>query len=88
MLQTIVNDVLSGVNIVTNAWVGYVKANHVNGGVRWHEVVVHPQSFIHNCHAKINAQKAEGLWMHAKRKLRFQSGISETLFPSYLPDFL
>lgn len=88
MLQTLVNDVLSGVDIVTTAWVGYVKANQVNNRVCWHEVVIHPQSFIHNFHAKINTQKGEELWMHAKRKICLQSGTSWTLFSSYLYDFL
>jgi len=38
--------------------------------------------------ADINTETFEGLWMLAKRKLRYQSGTSRRLFASYLGAFL
>jgi len=35
----------------------------------------------------IHTQTIEGLWMQAKRKLRYQSGTSNSLFRSYLSAF-
>ena len=52
-----------------------------------HEVVMHAQNFVDPNHPEVNTQAAEGLWMQAKRKLRYQSGTSRALFPSYLDAF-
>jgi len=35
----------------------------------------------------VNMQTIEGLWMQAKRKLRYQSGTRSALFASYLCAF-
>jgi len=71
----------------TNAWAGYNNVNNLNSGVYQHEVVVHTQEFVHSVHCEIHTQNIEGLWMHAKRKLRYQRGISRSLFASYLAAF-
>ena len=31
-----------------------------------------------------HTQNIEGIWMHAKRKLRYQFGTDENYFPEYL----
>src|SRR6218665_2174993 len=36
---------------------------------------------------QVHTQTIEGLWMQAKRKLRYQSGTSNRLFRSYLSAF-
>jgi len=48
---------------------------------------LHAQHFVDPVHPEINTQAIEGLWMQAKRKLRYQSGTSHALFPSYLSAF-
>ena len=52
-----------------------------------HDVVIHAQNFVDPNHLEVNTQAAEGLWMQAKHKLRYQSGTSRALFPSYLDAF-
>jgi len=47
----------------------------------------HAQNFVDPNHPEVNTQAAEGLWLQAKRKLRYQSGTSRALFPSYLDAF-
>lgn len=85
--QVISAHVLPGTIIVTDGWAGYDNIDHINNGVYQHEVVVHAQNFVDPNHPEVNTQAAEGLWMQAKRKLRYQSGTSRALFPSYLDAF-
>jgi hypothetical protein len=85
--QIIQNHVLPGTIIVTDAWGGYANVNHINNGVYTHEVVVHAHNFVDPVHAEIHTETIEGLWMQVKRKLRYQSGTSHGLFPSYLSAF-
>ena len=75
---------LPGTVVVTDAWAGYVNISRINSGVYDHQVVVHAQHFVDPVHADIHTPTIEGLWTQAKRKLRFQSGTSRALFPSYL----
>ena len=49
--------------------------------------VIHAQNFVDPNHPEVNTQADEGLWLQAKRKLRYQSGTSRALFPSYLDAF-
>ena len=44
-----------------------------------HEVVMHAQNFVDPNHPEVNMQAAEGLWMQAKHKLRYQSGTKFTV---------
>jgi transposase-like protein len=85
--QIITAHVLPGTIIVTDAWAAYANVDQINNGVYQHEVVVHAQHFVDPVHPEINTQAIEGLWMQAKRKLRYQSGTSRVLFPSYLSAF-
>jgi len=48
------------------------------------KMIAHAHHFIDPIHADIHTQNIEGLWMQAKRKLRYQSGTSRQLFGSYL----
>lgn len=85
--QIIMNHILPGTIVVTDAWRGYVNVNTINGGVYTHEVVVHAENFVDPVDAEIHTETIEGLWMQVKRKLRYQSGTSRGLFPSYLSAF-
>lgn len=87
-LERIISDhVLPGTVIVTDAWAGYADVSTINNGIYDHLVVVHAENFVHAVHDDIHTQNIEGLWMQAKRKLRFQAGTSRALFPSYLAEF-
>jgi len=80
--------VLPGTIIVTDAWAGYANLNQINNSVYQHYVVVHAHHFVDPVHGEVNTQTIEDVWMQAKRKLRYQSGTSRTLFASYLCAFL
>lgn len=79
--------VLPGSVIVTDGWAAYRNVSTINNGVYDHQVVVHGDNFVDPVHSDINTQTIEGLWMHAKRKLRNQLGSSRNLFPRYLAEF-
>lgn len=79
--------VLPGTTIVTDAWQGYRNVSNINNGIYKHEVVVHANNFIDPIHSEIHTETIEGVWMQAKRKIRFQGGTSRGLFPSYLTEF-
>jgi len=68
--------VLPGSIIVTDACGGYNNVATINNGVYDHQVVIHAQNFVSPVHNDVHTQTIEGLWMHAKRKLRYQSGTS------------
>jgi len=77
----------SSIIVVTDAWGGYNNVATINNGMYDHQVVIHAQNFVNAVHNDVHIQTIEGLWMHAKRKLRYQSGTSRKLFPSYLAEF-
>jgi len=80
-LEWIIQDhVHPGTVVVTDAWAGYANVNNLNNGVYQHEVLVHAQEFVHSIHHEIHNENTEWLWMHAKRKLRYQCGTSRSLF--------
>jgi len=62
---------LPGTIVSTDAWAVYANVSTINNGV-YNQVVVHAQHFVDPVHDAINTQTIEGLWMHAKRKLRFR----------------
>jgi transposase-like protein len=87
-LEQIISDhVLPGSTVVSDAWGGYINVGTMNNGVYQHQVIVHANNFVDQVHADIHTQNIEGLWMQAKRKLRYQSGTSRELFGSYLSAF-
>lgn len=79
--------ILPGTILITDAWAGYNNIATMNNGVYMHDVVVHAYNFVDPIHSEIHTETIEGLWMQAKRKLRYQSGTSRNLFPSYLSAF-
>jgi hypothetical protein len=85
--QIILAHVLPGTVVMTDAWGGYVNVPRLNNGVYMHEVVVHAQNFVDPHRPDVHTQTIEGMWMQVKRKLRYQSGTSRDLFPSYLSEF-
>ena len=85
--RIILAHILPGTVVITDAWRGYVNVATMNNGVYMHEVVVHEENFVDPIHADIHTETIEGLWMQAKRKLRYQGGTSRNLFPSYLSAF-
>jgi len=72
---------------LTCGWAEYANISTINNGVNDQQVDVHAQHFVDPFQGDIHTQTIEGLWMHAKRKLSFQSGTSRDLFPSYLVEF-
>ena len=81
--RIITTHVLPGNVIVTDAWAGYANIGQINNSIYQHEVVVHANMFVEDIHPEIHT-KTIGLWMHAKHKLRYQSGTSRALFQTYL----
>ena len=79
--------VLPGTTVVTDAWRGYQNVGMMNNGIYQHAVIVHANEFVDPVHSEIHTETIEGLWMLAKRKLRYQSGTSRGLFASYLSAF-
>ena len=77
--RIIVDHVLPGTIVITDVWAGYSNVSSINNRVYQHKVVVHDQRFVHPVHLEINSQSIEGLWMHAKRKLRHQCGTNRSL---------
>ena len=86
--RIITNHVLPGTTVVTDAWRGYQNVAQINNGVYDHAVIVHAREFVDSVDPDIHTETIEGLWMLAKRKLRYQSGTSRGLFASYLGAFL
>jgi len=82
--RIISNHVLPGTTIITDAWRGYQNVAQLNNGVYDHAVIVHAHEFVDSVDPDIHTETIEGLWMQAKRKLRYQSGTSSGLFASYL----
>ena len=79
--------VLPGSIIVTDTWGGYNNVANINNGMYDHQVVIHAVNFVDPVHNNVHTQTIEGLWMHAKRKPRYQSGTSQKLFPATLQSF-
>ena len=86
--RIITNHVLPGTTVVTDAWRGYQNVAQINNGVYDHAVIVHARQFVDSVDLDIHTETIEGLWMLAKRKLRYQNGASRGLFASYLGAFL
>jgi hypothetical protein len=68
-------------------WRGYQNVGMINNGIYQHAVIVHANEFVDPVHSEIHTETIEGLWMLAKRKLRYQSGTCRGLFASYLSAF-
>ena len=82
-----INHLLPGTVVMSDAWGGYANVGTINNGVYVHEIVVHAHNFVDPLRADIHTQGIEGLWMQVKRKLRYQAGTSRELFQSYIAEF-
>ena len=80
--------ILPGSNIVSDGWASYANIENMNGGVYTHQVIVHEENFVDPNDGSVHTQNVENMWMRVKRKLRRQFGTSDTLFTSYLPEFM
>ncbi len=79
---------LPGTRIIADAWAGYNNLHALNNGVYLHDVVVHRHNFVDPIHPDVHTNTIEGMWMHGKRKLRYQFGTSRNIFHSYLDEFM
>ena len=83
----IINHLLPGTIVMSDAWGGYANVGTINNGVYMHEVVVHAQNFVDALRPDVYTQSIEGLRMQVKRKLRYQSSTTRELFKSYIAKF-
>ena len=60
----------------------------MNDGVYQHLIINHSLNFVDPTDSDKHTQNIEGIWMHAKRKLRYQFGTDENYFPEYLAEFM
>ncbi|XP_071482493.1 uncharacterized protein [Diadema antillarum] len=79
---------LPGTHIMTDGWAAYNQLHTVGDGVYLHDVVIHEHRFVDPVHRDVHTNGIEGLWMHAKRKLRRPFGTYRELFPGYLDEFM
>ena len=49
--------------------------------------VIHDANFVNLENPDTHTQNIENMWMHVKRKLRRQFGMSRALFQTYLSEF-
>ena len=62
-----INHLLPGTVVMSDAWGGYVNVGTMNNGVYMHEVVVHAHNFVDPLRPDVHTQSIEGLWMQVKR---------------------
>jgi IS1 family transposase len=86
--QLILQHVLPGSRIISDMWPAYANVNQLQGGIYYHDTVNHTLGFLNQQNPDIHTQTIEGLWRWAKRKIRYQSGTSRMLFPSYIAEFV
>lgn len=88
LLPLIQRHILPGSRIISDMWAAYANVNQINNGVYLHDTVNHTLNFVDPVDDSIHTQNIEGMWAHAKRKLRYQFGTSRQLFPTYLDEFV
>ena len=79
--------ILPGTHIVSDAWAAYAYLEQWNN-MYTYAVVVHQHNFVAPDDQETHMQNVENMWMRAKRKLRWQFGTSDDLFPYYLHKFI
>jgi hypothetical protein len=53
-----------------------------------YDYVIHERNFVSPEDPTIHTQNIENLWLHVKRKLKYQFGTNEELMISYLYEFM
>ncbi|KAG1659514.1 hypothetical protein GQR58_022514 [Nymphon striatum] len=80
--------ILPGSHILSDGWAVYARIDQINDGIYTDEVITHNENFVHPDDSEIHTQNIEGMWSHAKHKLRYTHGTSEVLFETYLTEFV
>lgn len=80
--------ILPGSHIISDGWAAYAHVEEIDHGIYTHSTVIHDQNFVDPSDNRTHTQNIEGMWMHAKAKLRRQRGTSDSLFDSYLVEFM
>jgi len=88
LLPLVEQHILPGTRIISDMWPAYATIDQLNNGVYAHDTVNHSLHFVDPVDDTIHTQNIEGMWAHAKRKLRYQFGTSRALFPGYLDEFV
>ncbi|KAG1649389.1 hypothetical protein GQR58_029058 [Nymphon striatum] len=80
--------ILPGSRIISDGWAAYAGIDRIRNGIYIHDVIVHQNYFVDPEDPEINTQYIENTWMRSKEKLRRQHGTSDSLFQSYIAEFL
>jgi len=75
-----------GSHIMSDGWRSYRELRNSNMGYL-HDFVNHSENFVAPEDPFVHTQTIEGLWTHAKKKLRRISGTNRSLFVSYIREF-
>jgi len=86
-LMAIINKrILPGSLIISDKWKAYDTIGE--DGKYLHDSVNHSLSFVSPDDPKVHTQNIENCWLHAKRKLKIQSGTQLHLLDGYLYEFM
>ena len=77
-----------GTRVISDGWASYAAIEQRSQGTSTHVVVNHKLTFVHPQDPSIHTNHIKNMWMHTKRKLRHQFGMSEPLFGGYLFEFM
>ena len=80
--------ILPGTHIISDGWAAYAHIDEIDGGLYSHSFVVHQRNFVSPQNSDVHTNSIDNLWMRAKRKFRRQFGTSDSLFESYLHEFI
>ncbi|KAG1659510.1 hypothetical protein GQR58_022514 [Nymphon striatum] len=75
--------ILPGSHILSDGWAVYARIDQINDGIYTDEVITHNENFVHPDDSEIHTQNIEGMWSHAKHKLRYTHGTSELLLSAF-----
>lgn len=75
-----------GSTIITDGWAGYNELRNDPSYI--HYQVIHEYNFVDPVLDFVHTQSVEGMWSHAKKKLRYQNGTTIDYFEGYLSEFM
>ena len=79
---------LPGTRIMSDGWAAYANLSTIHGGIFQHDVVIHEANFVNPNDRDVHTNNVENMWMRGKRQLKRMFGTSDTLFPTYLVEFM